>query len=60
MNKLQSLNKHSFRNVFGKVFVLVLLLALLVPTTGVHAADDEVKIGSLMAMSGALASYGPP
>lgn len=60
MNKLQSLKNYSFRDVFGEIFVLVLLIALLVPTSGVHAADDKVKIGSLMAMSGALASYGPP
>lgn len=60
MNKLQSLNGYSFKNISGKVFILVLLLALLVPATGVRADEDKVEIGSLMAMSGALASYGPP
>ncbi len=60
MNILQSINNQSFGNLFGKVLVLGLLLGLLVPMTGVQAADDKVKIGSLMAMSGALASYGPP
>ncbi|MBS3765092.1 ABC transporter substrate-binding protein [Candidatus Bipolaricaulota bacterium] len=40
--------------------VLVLLAGLIVPSTGVQAQEDKIKIGSLMAMSGALASYGPP
>ncbi len=60
MKKLQRFNNHSFRKLFGEVFIFVLLLALLVPATGVRAADDKIKIGSLMSMSGALASYGPP
>lgn len=60
MQKMQNFNKQLTGRFFGKAFVLVLLLALLAPVSGVQAADDEVKIGSLMAMSGALASYGPP
>lgn len=60
MNNMQSINNQSFGNVFGKVLVLGLLLGLLVPMTGVQAADDKVKIGSLMAMSGSLAVMGPP
>ena len=60
MKKMQKLNNNLLSKVFGRVFILVLLVALLVPVVGVQAADDKVKIGSLMAMSGALASYGPP
>lgn len=58
MNKLQNLN-HLFKTV-GKVFILVLFLALIIPSGNVQAADEEITIGSLMCMSGDLASYGPP
>lgn len=40
--------------------VIFLIAGLIVPSTGVRAQDKPIKIGSLMAMSGALASYGPP
>lgn len=58
MKKMKNMNFCSSRLVLGIVFLL--MTALVVPSLNVQAADDKVKIGSLMAMSGALASYGPP
>ncbi len=58
MIKMKNIQSSSSRLLVGIVFVL--MAALVIPSAGVQAADDKVKIGSLMAMSGALASYGPP
>jgi len=56
--KMKNIQSSTSRLLVGIVFVL--MAALVIPSAGVQAADDKVKIGSLMAMSGALASYGPP
>lgn len=58
MKKLKNIKSGSSGIMLG--IVLVLLAGLIVPSTGVQAQEDDIKIGSLMAMSGALASYGPP
>ncbi len=58
MKEMKNIKNGSYGFILG--IVLVLLAGLVVPGPVVQAQDDKVEIGSLMAMSGALASYGPP
>lgn len=58
MKEMKKIKNGSYGFILG--IVLVLLAGLVVPGPAVQAQEEKVKIGSLMAMSGALASYGPP
>lgn len=58
MKNMKNMKVYSSRFLLG--IVLLLMTALVLPGTSLQAADEKIKVGSLMSMSGALASYGPP